>query len=133
MSDQKLSETEGREAAQRRILTQHSVVRLTVLRAADPCPAFHPGDVFYVRQHVLDTEISTIRNFCYNALFDLYKVYMRVRRGPVGGKETFLCRDKGMVEFEVERLPDEKALIGRAEAVGPGCGSGSTRDGFLTA
>jgi hypothetical protein len=72
--------------------------------------------VFFVRQHVLDTEVSTIRNFCYHTLFDLYEKYKKVRQGPVGGKETHKCRDKGMVELVVERLPDEEACIGRAES-----------------
>ena len=107
MSDRTPAETERPKTIQRRILTQHSVVRFTVLRAAPRCPVFHPGDVFYVRQHVLDTEISVAKNFCYHTLFDLYKVYKRIRQGPVGGKETFACRDEQMVAFEVERLPDE--------------------------
>ena len=36
-------------------------------------------------------------------------------RRTFGGKETFSCRDKGMVQFEIERLADEEATIGRAE------------------
>ena len=114
MSDPAPATTERPQTIQRRRLTEHSVVRFTVLQAADPCPAFHPGDVFYVRQHMLDTEVSITKNFCYHTLFDLYEVFKRVRQGPVGGKEVFNCRDKGMVVFEVERLPDEKAFIGRA-------------------
>ncbi len=98
----------------RRITTTHSVVRFTVIAAAPPCPVFHQGDVFYVRQHVIDTEFSPTKNFCFHTLAALHKVFERVRRGPVGGKETFACRDKGMVQFEVERLPDETASIGRA-------------------
>ena len=115
MSGQMPVEAEQPTTIQRRRLTDHSVVRFTVRQAADPCPVFHPGDVFYVRQHVLDTEVSITRNFCYHTLFDLYEVFKRVRQGSVGGKETFKCRDKEMVVFEVERLPDECASIGRAE------------------
>jgi hypothetical protein len=114
MADSPTETRSPKAADQRRYVTTHSVVRFTVLRSADPCPAFHPGDVFFVRQHMLDTEVSSIRNFCYHTLFDLYEVYRRVRKGPVGGKEVFKCRDKEMVEFEVERMPDEQASIGRA-------------------
>ena len=59
--------------------------------------------------------MSVTKNFCYHTLVGLHNVFERVRRGPVGGKETFSCRDNEMVEFEVERLPDEEAAIGRAE------------------
>jgi len=93
----------------------HSVVRFTVSRADPKCPVFKAGDTFYVRQHVLDTEVSAIRNFCYHSLSDLYEVYRTVRRGPIGNKKTMDCRDKAMVQFEVERLADEDAPIRRGE------------------
>jgi hypothetical protein len=99
--------------------TTHSVVRFRVTRASPRCPVFRKGDEFFVRQHVLDTEVSTVRNFCYHSLTDLYAVYARVRQLPVGGKEGLDCRDKAMVHFEVERLPDEHAPIGRAEVPNP--------------
>jgi hypothetical protein len=121
MSDQDPVESERPKPIQRRVVTQHSVVRFTVLRAAPRCPVFHPGDLFFVRQHVLDTETSISKNFCYHTIFDLYEVYGRVRQGPVGGKEVFKCRDKEMVTFEVERMPDEEASIGRAEVKVTGC------------
>jgi len=101
------------------VCTTHSVVRFTVKRASPRCPAFRAGDVFYVRQHMLDTDVSAVRNFCYHTLTDLYAVYGRVRKGPVGGRETMDCRDKAMVGFEVERLADETAEIGRAEVPNP--------------
>jgi uncharacterized repeat protein (TIGR04076 family) len=102
-----------------RVVTTHSVVRFTVLRASPKCPSFRKGDVFYVRQHMLDTDVSAIRNFCYHTLSDLYAVYGRVRKGPVGGKEVMDCRDKAMVRFEVERLADETAEIGRSMSPEP--------------
>ncbi|GEM_PF-569893 len=102
-----------------RIVTTHSVVRFTVLRASPKCPSFRKGDVFYVRQHMLDTDVSAVRNFCYHTLSDLYAVYGRVRQSPVGGKEAMDCRDKAMVRFEVERLADETAEIGRSAASRP--------------
>jgi hypothetical protein len=106
-------------AADGRVCTTHSVIRFTV-RAANPrCPSFRAGDVFYVRQHMLDTDVSAIRNFCYHTLSDLYAVYGRVRKGPVGGKEIMDCRDKAMVQFEVDRLPDETAEIGRSAVRDP--------------
>lgn len=114
MTDSAGGSESPKAADQRRYTTTHSVVKFTVLGSADPCPAFHPGDVFYVHQHMLDTEVSSVRNFCYHTLFDLYDVYKRVRKGPIGGKEVFACRDKQMVQFEVERMPDETASIGRA-------------------
>lgn len=114
MSHREPGEAGSAEPIRRRVVTEHTVVRFTVLRSAPKCPVFHPGDVFFVRQHVLDTEVSLSKNFCYHTLSDLYEVFKRVRKGPVGGKETFACRDKGMVEFEAERMPDEKASIGRA-------------------
>ena len=102
-----------------RVCTTHSVVRFTVRRASPRCPSFRAGDVFYVRQHMLDTDVSAIRNFCYHTLTDLYAVYGRVRKGPVGGKEAMDCRDQAMVGFEIERLADETAEIGRAEMPNP--------------
>jgi uncharacterized repeat protein (TIGR04076 family) len=102
-----------------RVCTTHSVVRFTVRRASPKCPSFRAGDVFFVRQHMLDTDVSAIRNFCYHTLTDLYAVYTRVRKGPVGGREIMDCRDKAMVQFEVERLADETAEIGRAEVAHP--------------
>lgn len=107
------------QTADGRVCTTHSVVRFTVRRASHKCPSFRAGDVFYVRQHMLDTDVSAIRNFCYHTLTDLYAVYGRVRKGPVGGKETMDCRDKAMVQFEVERLADETAEIGRAVVQAP--------------
>jgi len=68
---------------------------------------------------MLDTDVSAIRNFCYHTLTDLYAVYGRVRKGPVGGKEAMDCRDQAMVGFEIERLADETAEIGRAEMPNP--------------
>jgi hypothetical protein len=102
-----------------RLHSKHSVVRLTVQRAAKKCPVFRAGDVFYVRQHVLDTEVSSVRNFCYHTLSDLYPVYCRVRKGKMGGSEIFQCRDKKMVKFLVERLPGEEATIGHSDVYKP--------------
>ena len=104
-----------RETAPGRPLTKHSVVRFTVIRAAEACPVFKAGDVFVVRQHVLDTEVSTIRNFCFHSLSDLYSVYKRVRSKAIGSKETMDCRDKAMVQFEAERLADEDTPLHRGE------------------
>ncbi len=44
-----------------RACTTHSVVRFRVTRASPKCPVFRKGDEFFVRQHVLDTEVSTVR------------------------------------------------------------------------
>ena len=30
-----------------------------------------------------------------------------MRKQEVGSKETFRCRDNGIIEIEIERLPDE--------------------------
>jgi uncharacterized repeat protein (TIGR04076 family) len=94
----------------------HSIVRVTVLSVkplSRTCRIYEPGDVFYVRQHLFDVDISSVKGYCYHSLRDLYDVYTRVRQGPVGGKEVFDCRDNGLVRFEVARLDDEDTLTTR--------------------
>jgi len=103
----------------KKIHTTHSVVKITVVRAAPRCPVFETGDVFYVRQHILDTEVSTIRNFCFHTLASLHDVFARIRKSEVGTSETFFCRDNKMVKFTVERLADERATIGRGPVPDP--------------
>ena len=114
-----LTDPRDNPADARRTTTRHSVVKVTVTHAGKICPVFETGDFFYVRQHIVDTEVSSIRNFCYHTLASLHEVFVRVRGGQVGASEVFRCRDKATVEFLVERLADEQATIGRGVVSNP--------------
>ena len=96
----------------------HSVIRITVTRMTPDrpdhgCRLFQAGDVFFIRQHCFDAASATLARFCYHALSDLYPVYARVRKGPIGNKELLDCRHSGIVQFAVERLPDEDGTVER--------------------
>ncbi len=95
-------------------ISTHTVIKFTIQQAEKKCPLFRTGDFYYVRQHILDTEVSSIGNFCYHTLADLYAIYCRIRKSDIGSFEVFDCRDKSMVQFQVERLADEHAPIGRS-------------------
>ena len=86
----------------------YSVVRIAVAEVREHCPFYKAGDTFYVRQQCFDPATATPKQFCMHSLNDIYEAYMKVRRGPVGNKETVGCTDKGIVQFVVERLPDEE-------------------------
>lgn len=88
-------------------MEKQTVVRITAIRVNSSCPIFRTGDVFYIRKHCFDLSENSLTKYCYHSLRDLYEVFARVRKGAVGNKEVFKCRDNGIVEFEVERLPDE--------------------------
>lgn len=85
----------------------YSVVRVTVKETRQYCPFYEPGDQSFVRQQCFDPGTGTPRQFCIHSLKDIYETYTKVRRGPVGGKETVGCVDEGIAQFEIERLPDE--------------------------
>jgi uncharacterized repeat protein (TIGR04076 family) len=86
----------------------YSVVKVTVTETREYCPFYKPGDTFYIRQQCFDPETATPAQFCMHSLNDIYQTYMDVRKGPVGGKAVLGCMDKGIAQFEVERVPDEE-------------------------
>ncbi len=83
-----------------------SVVKVTVTRITDHCPFYKEGDSFLIRQQCFDPACATPRQFCLHSLKDLYETWREVRRGPVGGKASVGCMDKGKAQFELERLDD---------------------------
>ena len=86
----------------------HSVVTVTVTETREYCPFYKEGDAFFIRQQCFDPATATPDQFCMHSLNDIYETYMEVRRGPVGNKAVVGCMDKGIAQFEVERMPDEE-------------------------
>ena len=86
----------------------HSVVRVTVKETREYCPFYKQGDTFFVRQQCFDPATATPKQFCMHSLNAIYETYRAVRRGPVGNTKVVGCVDKGIAQFEVERLPDEE-------------------------
>ena len=86
----------------------YAVVRITVKETREHCPFYRPGDTFIVRQQCFDPTAATPKQFCMHSLRDIYETYMTVREGPVQNKKVVGCFDEGIVQFEIERLPDEK-------------------------
>ena len=86
----------------------YSVVKVTVKETREYCPFYKPGDTFYIRQQCFDPGTATPAQFCMHSLNDIYETYMGVRGGPVGGKAALGCMDKGIAQFEVERVHDEE-------------------------
>jgi len=88
--------------------TVYSVVRVTVKETREYCPFYKPGDTFFIRQQCFDPATAKPKQFCIHSLNDIYETYMKVRKGPVGNKKIVGCIDKGIAQFEIQRLPDEK-------------------------
>ena len=86
----------------------YPVVQVTVKETREYCPFYKKGDKFFIRQQCFDPAAATPKQFCMHSLNDIYETYMKVRKGPVGSKETVGCRDNGIAQFEIERLPDEE-------------------------
>ena len=86
----------------------YSVVRITVKDTREYCPFYRPGDTFLVRQQCFEPATATPKQFCMHSLNDIYETYMEVREGPVQNKRIVGCADKGIAQFEIERLPDEE-------------------------
>ena len=86
----------------------YSVVRIAVKETREYCPFYGPGDVFFIRQQCFDPITATPKQFCMHSLNDIYETYVVVRKGPVGNSKTIGCYDKGIAQFEIERMPDEK-------------------------
>ena len=86
----------------------YSVVRITVKETREYCPFYKEGDTFFVRQQCFDPTTATPKQFCMHSFSDIYGTCMKVRKNPVQNKKTVGCMDKGIVQFEIERLPDEE-------------------------
>lgn len=86
----------------------YSVVRVTVKETREYCPFYKKGDKFFIRQQCFDPATAAPKQFCMHSLNDIYETYMKVRRSPVGSKQTVGCMDKGIAQFELERLADEE-------------------------
>ena len=86
----------------------YSVVRVTVKETREYCPFYKVGDTFLVRQQCFEPASATPKEFCMHSLKDIYEPYMEVRKGPVQDKKIVGCSDEGIVQFEIERLPDEE-------------------------
>lgn len=89
-------------------LNMYSVVRIMVKETREYCPFYKAGDTFFIRQQCFDPTTATPRQFCIHSLNDIYETYMAVRKGPVGNKKIVGCIDKGIVQFEIQRLADEE-------------------------
>ena len=88
----------------------YSVVKVTVTETREHCPFYKPGDEFYIRQQCFDSGTASLGQFCMHSLNDIYATYMEVRGRPVGSKAVLGCMDKGIAQFEIERMPDEEGL-----------------------
>lgn len=88
-------------------MQMQTVVKVKVVKVNNYCSIFREGDIFYFKKHCFDLSENSLERYCYASLIDLYDTYSRVRKGLVGNKELFKCRDNGIIEFEVERMPDE--------------------------
>ena len=88
-------------------LKSQTVIRMIVLNKNGYCPVFNTGQEIIIKKHCFDTSINTLQKYCYATLSDIYPIYYKMRKEPVGSREPFSCRDNGIIEIEVERLPDE--------------------------
>lgn len=88
-------------------LKQQTVIRMKIIKKNGYCPIFKEGQEIIIKKHCFDTSVNTLERYCYATLTDIYPVYSKIRIEQVGRKEIFKCRDNGIIEIEVERLPDE--------------------------
>jgi len=84
-----------------------TVIRMTIIKKMGYCPIFSEGQQILIKKHCFDTSINTLQRYCYATLADIYPLYYKMRKEKIGTKERFLCRDNGIIEIEVERVPDE--------------------------
>lgn len=80
---------------------------MTIVKKNGYCPIFQAGQEIIIKKHCFDTTINTLDKYCYATLADIYPIYFAMRKKEIGTKENFRCRDNGIIEIEVERLPDE--------------------------
>jgi hypothetical protein len=86
---------------------EQTVIRMTIIKKNGYCPVFRKGQEIIIKKHCFDTALNEQGKYCYATLTDVYPVYARIRKEPVGTKERFSCRDNGIIEIEAERMPDE--------------------------
>ena len=86
----------------------YSVVRITVKEIREHCPFYKSGDTFFIRQQCFDPTTAMPKQFCMHSLNDIYETYMQVRKGSVGNEKIVGCMDKGIAQFQIQRLPDEE-------------------------
>ncbi|MFT4107365.1 MAG: hypothetical protein QM657_16540 [Lacrimispora sp.] len=84
-----------------------TVIKMTVVKKNNYCPVFSEGDEIIIKKHCFDTTVNKLVKYCYATLTDLYPKCNSLRKQPVGTKDYFLCRDNGIIEFELERMDDE--------------------------
>jgi uncharacterized repeat protein (TIGR04076 family) len=84
-----------------------TVIKMTVVKKNNYCPIFEEGDEIIIKKHCLDVNLNKLNKFCYATLADIYPKCNELRKQPVGAKNTFLCRDNGIIEIELERMEDE--------------------------
>jgi len=82
-----------------------TVVKMTIVKKNGYCPIFKIGQEIVIKKHCFDTTLNTLEKYCYATLADIYPMYFAMRKKEIGTKETFWCRDNGIIEIEIERLP----------------------------
>ena len=88
-------------------IVAQTVVQMTIIKKNGYCPVFKEGQKIIIKKHCFDTSINTLQKYCYATLADIYPMYFKMRKEEIGSKESFSCRDNGIIEIEVERLADE--------------------------
>ena len=86
----------------------YPVVRITMKETRAYCPFYKLGDIFFIRQQCFDPTTAMPKQFCMHSLNDIYETYRKVRKGPVGNKKIEGCHDKGIVQFDIQRLLSEE-------------------------
>lgn len=84
-----------------------TVIKITVVKKNSYCPIFNEGDEIIIKKHCFDTTVNKIGKYCYATLADIYPKCNSLRKQAVGEKDYFVCRDNGIIEFELERMEDE--------------------------
>lgn len=88
-------------------LKKQTVIKMRVVKKNSYCPIFKVGDEIIIKKHCFDNAFNNLGKYCYATLADIYPIYAKIRKQPIGTKELFKCRDSGIIEIEVERIEDE--------------------------
>ena len=88
-------------------LKPQTVIRMRVVKKNGYCPLFEPGDAITIKKHCFDLAANALTKYCYATLADIYPLYSQLRKQDIGSTLPFKCRDNGIIEIELERLPDE--------------------------
>lgn len=84
-----------------------TVIKMTVVKKNNYCPIFEEGDEIVIKKHCFDVSFNKLEKYCYATLADIFPKCNNLRKQPVGSKDTFTCRDNGIIEIELEKLDDE--------------------------